>query len=175
MGTRTLKIGTSVTVKETGTKGKVCDIQSGKYLLNENDRYFAHELVAEKITPSKPGKRAPINTKSDLTKKLQPVYNILRVDFLQHNRVCRIRHAGCTHHATEVHHMAGRAGWWLIVMKFFLATCRNCHRWATKNSKEAFEKAISIPKTSIPPEVTPSNSLGRHELHVLKRLDIPPP
>lgn len=109
-------------------------------------------------------------TPSTLTKKLQPVYRILRIDFLQHNKVCRARFDGCTHYASEIHHMAGRRGWWLVVMKYFFPICRRCHKIATKNSTLAKELGFSI-------SINGSQTLdfNKHTIEVLNKFNISPP
>jgi hypothetical protein len=121
----------------------------------------------EQKTKKTPSKK---ETTPTLTKKLQPVYQRLRIDFLQHNRVCRARFEGCSHYASDVHHMVGRSGWWLIVMKYFFPVCRSCHKIATKNSKMAIESGISLPRN-----VNHTLDFNTHTIEVLRMFNINPP
>lgn len=43
----------------------------------------------------------------------------------------------CTEKTTDVHHIRGRAGRLLLDERFWLAVCRNCHRWIESNKKLA--------------------------------------
>jgi hypothetical protein len=105
-----------------------------------------------------------------LTKRLQPVYRILRADFLQHNRLCLARLSGCTYYATQVHHMYKRTGWWLIVMKFFYPICSRCHRAATKDSRNAINSGISISR-----HAQVELDFNKHTIQVLSKFNISPP
>lgn len=52
----------------------------------------------------------------------------------------------CTHHSTDVHHKAGRAGELYLNEEFWLAVCRACHMWIETHPKEAREKGFSVSK-----------------------------
>ncbi len=136
--------GTIVLVRENNHKGVISEILNGKYRLDKSKLFYsAGDLIAEK---QKTGfKRASkINQVSDLTKKLREIYRTYRPQWLQHNKVCRAQYEGCTHQATQIHHMAGRDGFWLIMSKYFFPICGRCHRKATKDSKDAIERGVSV-------------------------------
>ncbi len=109
-------------------------------------------------------------TPSTLTKKLQPIYNILRPLYMQHNRTCIARYPGCTIQATEIHHRFTRTGFWLIMTNFYLPVCRSCHRRATKNSREAIDTGVSISRLS-----NPAYSFTQIELELMRKFNINPP
>lgn len=144
MAIQTLKTGTHVTVKDNGTKGTISAIENGHYKIGKSKLlYSASDLVAEKTTPVQK-KRTPINQVSAPQQKLNAIYSILRREWMPHNKTCVARFAGCTHKATEVHHMYKRTGFWLIVVKLWMPICRTCHRHATKHSKEAIAAGVSV-------------------------------
>ncbi len=115
-------------------------------------------------------KSTPKEKEDTLTKKLQPIYRILRNDWLPHNRMCLAKLEGCREYATEIHHMATRRGWWLIVMKFWLPICRGCHRKITKNSRDAINSGLSV---AITPEV--KLDFNKHTKEVLQRFNMEAP
>lgn len=151
MGSRTIKIGSSVTIKDTGSTVTVSDIVNGKYTVSgDKKRYDARELVIIK-SKSVIKNRTAIKTESDLEKKLKPIYNIIRPFYLAHNKTCIAGFPCCTKQAIEIHHRYKRTGFWKIITNYFLPICRPCHRYATKNSKEAIEKGVSISRhTQLP-------------------------
>lgn len=144
MATQTLKTGTPVTVKDNLQKGTITSIEKGKYRIDQSKiLYSARDLVADKTTPEqKP--RKPINKTNPKTATLKLIYQNLSRRWLQHNKLCRARFAGCTHHATQVHHMYKRSGFWLIMTKFFFPICTNCHRRTTNHSAEAIKAGVSV-------------------------------
>lgn len=142
MATKTIKIGDTVLVKNTAIKGIVCDIKYGSYKVS-GQYYKASNLIAEK-TKAKLKAKSKINKFSELTTKLLNIYRAYSRQWLQHNKVCLAKYEGCTGQATEIHHMAGRQGYWLLMSKYFLPICRRCHRRATPKSREAIECGVSV-------------------------------
>ncbi len=171
MATRTIKTGDSVIIKGSDKKAVVKNIDraTGYQLEGSKLFYQASDLIAEKQKPE-PKKRQPINQVSPQQKTLNAIYSIVSKDFLRHNRLCRARFAGCTHHATEVHHMYKRTGFWLIIMKFFFPICRRCHRYATKHSKEAIDAGVSLPRT-----VDRAYDFNKHERNLMEKYGVNPP
>jgi len=148
MATHTIKTGSSVIIKDTRTKGIVSQIENGVYKLKGSRLgYSAGDLEAEKVKPAQK-KKSAINQVSAQQKILNAIYSIIRPQFLSHNKVCRARYDCCTYDAREIHHMYSRKGFWLIITKYMIPVCRRCHRRITKNSKEAFAKGLSIPRTA---------------------------
>lgn len=144
MGLRTIKIGSQVTIKNTGNTATVSDIVNGKYSVSDSDfLYDARDLSIIRSAPEAK-KRTPINKESELEKKLKAIYNIIRPNYLAHNKRCVAKFPCCTGAATQIHHRYKRTGFWRIITNYFLPICSPCHRHATKNSKEAIEKGISI-------------------------------
>ena len=72
----------------------------------------------------------PIKRNSDKRAKQNRLYIKLNHKFLVENPYCQIKVNGCTINATQVHHKKGRIGELLTNVKWFCATCDNCHDWA---------------------------------------------
>ncbi len=73
------------------------------------------------------------------------LYLTARQFYLKEHRVCE---ACYQHLADQIHHKAGREGWLLCWMKYWLATCGMCHRWITANGCAATAAGF---KVEIPP------------------------
>lgn len=84
-----------------------------------------------------------INKFSDKRQGNLKIYSHIRTIFLSLFGNCKAQLNGCTHYATEIHHQKGR-GIYLLIIKYFLPVCRNCHDWIGINSEEAIEKGLSI-------------------------------
>lgn len=99
----------------------------------------------ESQTHVKPSKvvRKPIKKVSAKLKKGNAEYSLLRKAFLAQHPVCQAILKGCTVHANQVHHKAGR-GKNLLQVDTWLAVCANCHEWITINSAPAIELGLSI-------------------------------
>ncbi len=97
----------------------------------------------------KPSKvvRKPIKKVSAKLKKANGEYAILRAAFLRENPICKATRKGCSGHATEVHHKAGR-GKNLLQVDTWLAVCHNCHEWITINSAQAIELGLSTKRNA---------------------------
>ena len=149
MGLKTLKIGDSCTIKDTGKQALIVDIAEGKYSLKGHHKtYRSTDIEGIKTAPAIK-RNLRINKVSASQSVLNQIYAVLRREWMPHNKTCVAQFPGCTHKATEIHHMYKREGWWLIVSRYFLPICRSCHRHATKNSKEAIQKGVSISRNSI--------------------------
>lgn len=169
MGLKTLKLQSSVTVKDTGQKSVIEEIHNMRYRLNDNIWYGSRDLVAEKTKPpAKQKKRIPM--RSEKKGKLDDIYAIIRPQWLRHNKKCRARFAGCREDATEIHHMNGRRGFWLIISKWFLPICRSCHKFATKNSAEAIAARVTVPDNS-----NPEYEFNKMERDLMEKHGINPP
>ncbi len=75
-------------------------------------------------------------------------YFILRESFLEKRPRCEAKLDGCTYFVTEIHHKISRNGIRLIMEQYFLPTCHNCHEIITRDSKQAIEKGLSLPRGS---------------------------
>jgi hypothetical protein len=144
MGIRTLKIGSVVTIQDSNRQSIITSIENGKYKLGSSKLlYDAGDLVVEKTKPQqKP--RAQINQRSAQEIILNKIYNTIRPQYLAHNKTCIAAGPHCTHIATQIHHRYKRTGFWRIITNYFLPICRNCHKYYTKNSREAIDKGVSI-------------------------------
>lgn len=150
MGNNTLKIGDSALIKESQTQATIINIEHGIYFLSGSKKqYRSSDLAAVKKPYSIRRRPTKINHTSENTAVLKKIYSILRAAWLPHNKRCLAKFPCCTGDATEIHHMYKRTGFWLIMSKYFLPICRKCHKHATKNSKEAIEKGISISRNSV--------------------------
>ena len=94
----------------------------------------------------KPKKR--IRPRSKKRAKQERDYAKLRVQFLQDNPVCQIQVEGCTNRSEQVHHKRGRLGDLLTDVRYFCATCDNCHKWAENNPLEAKKIGASLNRLS---------------------------
>jgi len=69
------------------------------------------------------------------------IYNAIKVLFLERHQLCSIDSEGkgqrCNDWTTEVHHRRGRAGWLLIDVRYWTATCTRHHRWIHDNPAAA--------------------------------------
>ena len=83
-----------------------------------------------------------IPAKSEKRKIDDAKYAVRRRKFLNLNPWCRANIAGCTGHATDVHHTRGRAGSLLLDERFWIPACRRCHDWIRSNVIEARSRAL---------------------------------
>ena len=67
-------------------------------------------------------------------------YKKIRDQFMEENPDCE----RCGNYATEIHHKNGRNGERLLDSDYFMAICRNCHRYIHEHPKEAREKGWLI-------------------------------
>lgn len=97
-------------------------------------------------TEIKGGPRAiPTRTKKRAAQERQ--YLALRAVWLPKNAYCKAQLTGCTFHASDVHHMAGREGLMLLYTPYWLPVCRNCHNWIEANGEEAKRLGFSLQRT----------------------------
>lgn len=170
MGIQTLKTGTLVIIKDNNQKGVISKIENSKYQLAGSKLFYSSsDLVAEKTKPE-PKKKTPIKTRSEKKTTLDKIYQEIRSQWMQHNKLCRARFAGCTFQATEIHHMAGRRGFWLIISKWFFPICKKCHRHATKNSAEAIAAGVSLPD-----HFNPEYEFNNMERKLMEKYGVNPP
>ena len=147
MAIKTLKMGSIAIVKETGFKGEIVDICNGQYSIKGvREKYSAREIRAAEVKPEKK-KSQPINKVSGHKRILITIYSTIREWFLSEHKCCAAGLEGCTKNATEVHHMAGKIGLFMIMSQYFLAICPSCHRWITDHSKQAILMGLSLPRT----------------------------
>lgn len=151
MGFKTLKVGTPCFIKSLSQQGTIEEISSGRYKIKDVlGEFFAHDLktIADRPAPKPPQpiKRSTEkpNQVSDKQKILNAIYSIIAPKFKIQNPDCGANLPGCTRKATEIHHKYKRTGFWLIVSKFFLPICRNCHGIINVDSDMAIENDLSI-------------------------------
>lgn len=105
--------------------------------------------AALKRTPAKASPpRVAVSKVSPLQGILNAIYAIISAELKPLHPVCEGKLSGCTHKATDIHHMKGRKGFLLILSKYFKYLCRNCHDFCTVHSKEAKEMGLSLPINS---------------------------
>lgn len=83
-----------------------------------------------------PKQKMSLKAKSDKRAVLDQVYSITRRQFLTSHPYCTARLDGCTNHATDVHHKAGRSKHYMN-QATWLAVCRSCHQWIELHPVEA--------------------------------------
>jgi hypothetical protein len=132
---------------------KLCDGLCGELrVIWKNDkgkRYCQQCWSAHKSTttpkPTVRQKRLP--SRSPRRIKEQAEYSKIRVPFLEEHPKCQAHLTGiCTHHATDVHHKAGRSGELYLNQKYWLAVCRACHMWIETHPIQAREMGLSLSK-----------------------------
>ena len=107
-----------------------------------------------------PINKSSINNQNNNIKRISPVsekraaelevYSFLRIAFLKYKPFCEANIC-CSKGtpSTEIHHKKGREGKLLLLVKYGLSTCRNCHDYITENSAEAIENNLSISRNKI--------------------------
>ena len=95
--------------------------------------------VAVEKTPKPTARSRAIKPRSSKRGKLDVLYKASRDAFIRDHPVCQANLPGCTIHSTEVHHTySGKdRQTYYLDSSTWLATCRNCHSWIHKYSKEA--------------------------------------
>lgn len=76
-------------------------------------------------------------------------YKKVRESYLEYNHDCEAKLSDCSYEATEIHHKKGRIGNLLQDDTYFLAVCRNCHRWIEEHPKESKELGFSKSRLEI--------------------------
>jgi hypothetical protein len=89
-------------------------------------------------TTVKPLQRKPINKKSKKMQVIDQAYTKLRKKFMEANPMCQASLPCCNNSSTDLHHMAGRGEYHLVV-NTWLSVCRECHDWIHTHPKEARE------------------------------------
>ena len=110
----------------------------GKYKFSDKQ-----DKRREERRPKPIKKIVKINQRSAKGRREDKLYSELRSKFLTEHPVCEARLDDCTGKTTEVHHKKAR-GIWLLIAKYFLPVCNNCHRWIETHPKEAKEKGFSL-------------------------------
>ncbi len=84
----------------------------------------------------------PIKKLSPKQAKIKAEYLKVRLEYLNKHPYCEINWVGCTGSATDLHHSKGR-GINTTEVKFFKASCRNCHdKIHFENPKLAHEQDL---------------------------------
>jgi hypothetical protein len=86
-------------------------------------------------------KRTRIKPMSEKRKRESKEYSKLRIEFLTDNQECQVKKSCCTHASTDVHHMARRGRFYLVVSTW-KAACRPCHDWIETHPMEAREEGF---------------------------------
>jgi hypothetical protein len=57
---------------------------------------------------------------------------------------------GCGRKANQVHHKAGREGWLLCWIKYWMPVCSRCHAWITAHGRESSARGwkVEVPVTT---------------------------
>jgi len=125
---------------------KICDGCGKSQIIWKNvlgpggrERYCAHCWSCRKSSDTKPTAHKSPRPRSSKRAKQESEYSQTRKVFLEEHPFCQITIPGCTHKATEVHHLDGRIEEKLIDQDGWKATCRYCHRWVHANPRDARE------------------------------------
>ena len=76
-------------------------------------------------------------------------YNKERKLYLKANNQCEAKLQGCKKVATQIHHKKGRVGKLLTDVRYWLPVCEDCHRRIEDNPKMAYEKGLSLKRTTV--------------------------
>lgn len=169
MATHTLKIGSTATIKGSDKKVTITNIEHGTYYVGKN-KFTSSQLIAEKTIPEKK-QRQKINTQSEVEKSLKQIYAILRIKYLQHNKLCLAKFPGCAHRATQVHHRYKRTGYYRIMTKLFFPICGPCHRYEISHPQQAYDAGISIERN----KNTVPYSFTDEEFRLMEKFHLKPP
>lgn len=95
----------------------------------------------QKITKSQfANQKSKIKPVSDKRKKESAEYQKVRLEYLNNKPNCEV----CGNPATEVHHKNNKRGSRLTDTKYFLSSCRDCHRKIHDNPRWAEENGYLI-------------------------------
>jgi hypothetical protein len=122
-----------------------------------DDKTKAEDKGAKKAAASQGAKKASGKKIKKVSKKRAAElreYKPIRRKFLADNPICGLKLPGCTGHASEVHHQAGREGKRLLDITDFIGACHNCHRIATDQSREAIAAGHSKTRLGKPKKPT---------------------
>ena len=103
--------------------------------LPENKYKPAEKGPAQKSPLKRPTKK--IKTVSKKRAKQNRAYTPLKKKYMEDHPLCEAKMIGCTGRATDLHHVAGRAGKNLLLTEHFRALCRNCHDLLEVKDKKA--------------------------------------
>lgn len=81
-----------------------------------------------------------MNARSANRARQERDYTVMRQQFLTDHRLCAI----CGGEASQVHHRAGRDGWRLLYVLWWLPVCDVCHRRVTEHPRWAVEAGWSL-------------------------------
>lgn len=106
----------------------------------------------KKKNKSFPSKKSPIAPKSKKAIAENAIYMPIRNEYLKENPFCE---CGCGQEANQVHHKAGRTGYYdqeardiglklLWDKRFFMAVAFSCHRHIHDNSGWAYEQGYLL-------------------------------
>jgi hypothetical protein len=85
-----------------------------------------------------------MNKVSDNQKDLNKKFAKAKREYLKEHPFCEAKIEGCTKVAIEVHHKKGKASEELLLdKKYFLSTCRHCHKIIEKNPAFAKQNGFS--------------------------------
>ena len=100
------------------------DLKHRIHWLNTSEKGQKEKVIYEiKKLNTKKGIK-PLSDKRMLQNK---AYLTLRKIYLDIHSECEYKFTGCTFKSTEIDHTKGRIGLFLTDVKYFKATCRNCH------------------------------------------------
>ncbi|MND76070.1 hypothetical protein D3C80_677070 [compost metagenome] len=102
--------------------------------------YWAYRKSLKQQKPKKLSK--PIRQVSKKRSVENREYGKRRKEFLTDHKRCEANLTGCTKHATDVHHKAGRGDNFLKV-ETWIAVCRCCHIWIEEHPEKAKELNLS--------------------------------
>lgn len=90
--------------------------------------------------------KARIKTATKKRQKQNRAYTKVKKKFLTDNPTCQANLEGCTHVATDLHHIGGRTGENLLKVEDFAALCRNCHDIIHKKMSAKQAKKLGLKK-----------------------------
>ncbi len=84
-------------------------------------------------------KKSPLRRVSKKRAAALKLYFAAKNHFLGNYRPCECHGVDnpCVNRATEVHHVRGRSGNYLLDQRYWLAICQMCHAWIHDNAKKA--------------------------------------
>ena len=124
--------------------------ECGNYKTLNTDRCESCNRYARKLLESiqkdtvktKKMLKTKIKHRSSKRQKQEAEYSRLRPLYLEENPFCKVD--GCRKIANQVHHKAGRIGYLLLHVPWWLAVCEKCHPKIEENPEWAKAKGYSL-------------------------------
>lgn len=133
-------------------KLKICDgcNEPKKIWKNRDGKRYCYycAMKTEELTSNKtkkPTTQYRIPARSPKREKLEALYKIQRISFLNRRPICEMKIPGlCTINATTIQHLKGRVGDLYLDEAFWMPACWPCHQYADTHPEEALANGWAL-------------------------------